>query len=212
MAVNDVYRLRVVCYSTTLAQIAINNSYWKILVEVGVMPGPGPQAIATEFDAVLSNPYKAMMPATARYRGVSTQLIVGGPPPVPSTSIVNDNVGTAAGNALPAQDSFVLAWKTALSGRHQQGRIYPGFPAASFNDANGNMNGAGITANTALGAAYFGNVVVVSGGWSATFELCVRSKIGLVNTYNPVVVVIPRPRWGTQRRRGNYGRLNPLPF
>lgn len=214
MAMGDVYRVRTICYTAT--QIAINSTYWLSTNSTGA--GALPADIATAFDTLFAPVYKNWMSSAAKWRGVDVQKQVT-PRPVPEFQIVNDAAGNGSANMLPTQVSGVIGWKTLIAGRHNRGRIYPGFVDALFADAAGSLTAGGVAVLAPIAAAYGTQPVVttVAPAGTDTFRLCVRSVTVAVPppnlvAYTPVVTGIPRTRFATQRRRGQFGRTNVLPF
>jgi len=218
-ALGDVYRQRMFCYDTPLTQICINTVYFKVtdVTNVGTMLTPSMVGV---MDTRMGALYKPTMPATAQYYGLSMQLVNGvGPPPVPINSNAVTGVGTAAGNITPLQVSGLVSFRTAFAGRHYRGRIYPGFVPVSSVDANGAMNNAGEGLIATFGAGFIGNITITSGANSIIGVFVVRTSVKNILpggpptiTYNPITLVVTPQRFATQRRRGQFGRINALPF
>lgn len=219
MAIGDIWRIKALCYDTTLLQIQLNNMYFVVVSDTGA--GPPALNVAQAFDVVVAPLYKALMSANSKYRGVQAQFI-GQPPLLPQIPVdthANDGPGVGAGaNTVPAQVSGVVSWKTALAGKHYRGRIYPGFLDTGFVDTWGEITNAGVAALQALGNAWATNRSVTYGPSIANLQLVVqgvfRDAMGIVTSvaYQRVVSALARNRLGTQRRRGQYGRNNPLPW
>lgn len=214
----DVYKIRAFCYDTPLTQVCINSIY-HVITGVGAGSTVLQDSYLSAISALFGAWYKPLMGATAGYRGASLQLVSGALPyPVPITSITGNGAGTAAGNNLPLQVSYVVSLPTALSGKHYRGRIYPGFPPASFSDVNGAMNAGGQAAIATFAANFLGATSITITGYTITGLWAVRAFIKghppapNVIAYNSVTTPIGQPRWATQRRRGQYGRINNLPF
>lgn len=217
MMAGDVFKLRVVCWSPVNGQIGVNVSYWVASLVTGI--GATPAQFAAAFDGLVFAAYQSFMSSTCAYRGVGVQQVLE-LPPVEATVVTHANPGTAALGALPLQVSGLLGTGTAFSSRHTRGRIYIPFPADDFTDANGDINIAGQTILATLANAYGANLNLGAGANTAVMNLTVRSKVLHLGppvlpptiTYNVVTVVTARTKFATQRRRGQYGRLNPLPF
>lgn len=211
MALGDVLRVQV--YTYTSSQIAINTTYWLSVNSTGA--GAKPADAAVVFDNLFAPLYKLWLSAAARYRGVSVQSQAV-PRPVPSTSIINDGVGLGTANISPTQVSGLISWYTTLAGRHNRGRIYVGFPDAVFQTADGGLTAGGLTRLTNIAASYGSTPTVTSTAPAGTdtFALVVRAATGTppIISYTAVVNGVPRNRFATQRRRGQFGRTNTLPF
>lgn len=209
MAIGDEYRVRVCCYSTTLGQISLNNTYWL----VGAQSGTGATAaqIATVLDNGFAPVYKALMPSVASYHGTQVQKI-NGTLGLAVASTANDGPGTNGSAILPAQDSGIIAWGTAIGGRHGIGRIYPGFLSINATNVNGQMLAGTQTLLQNIGNEYLLSATAGSGGNTSTLSLYLRSAQAAGVQFYPVITATARLKFATQRRRGQYGRLNPLPF
>jgi hypothetical protein len=215
MPLGDVWKVRTVCY--TPSQIAINDLLY---INNGTVGGTEPTAdqYASALDLIVAPLYKALMTANSSYRGLSWQLQVRPLPQAVFTSF-SDGVGTNSGNMSPTQVSYVIGKETAFAGRRYRGRIYPGFVPAVFVTAAGNLTTSGLTALTALASALVANLVVIGtnpGEGTITFVPVLRS-LALPGpppsyAYYHLTSTTARSKIGTQRRRGNYGRLNILPF
>lgn len=214
MPVNDPWRTISACSQPTNLQVSLNTLYWKTVAETGI--GATTLEVATALDVILAPLYKAVMPATSFYRGTSAQYLV---PPinVPQFSIANQGVGVASGNNLPMQASGIVSLRTGLSGVRWRGRIYVGFPPASFADATGAMTAAAGVAYEALATALRAGFTAGIVGNQSTLALALRTEV-VPNTvpktyvYNRILFTQVPVRFATQRRRGQFGRVNNLPF
>ena len=213
MAIGGKYELTVCCY--TASQISLNRTFWMWSGTTGT--GPTNAQIAAAFDTHFAATYKGWMSQEALYRGISIRRVAT-PTEAPFVSVANEGVGTVAGSVLPTQVTGVLSFKTFFAGAHYRGRVYPGFPPTSFQNVLGGMTNAGAVALALISAQYAATVSAGAGGNTASFTLQVRSVVNNVPplpptiTYNAVQEVLTRNRFATQRRRGQFGRPNTLPF
>lgn len=223
MPVGDVYRVRAYCYDNTLTQVGINTWYLAVTAQVGT--GALQAQIATSVDAAIAASYKACLSVNALYRGVTVQLIYTGgaaviPPPIDSPTVVNAGAGTVAGNTLPAQVSGLISWQTSSAGRGYRGRVYIPFPGASAANAQGQMVAAYQASLGALAAAIFAAVSAGVGGNTSTLHLALQHDLTPAaprpprHLYSyPLVTNFSEPlAFATQRRRGQFGRINILPI
>jgi len=208
MAVGDYYTLTTCCY--TPDQIGLNRTYWKqtAITAAGVTDAEAADAFDNTFHAT----YKAWMSASAKWRGVSWRKVAI-PTPLAATSITRDGVGTAPQGNLPTQVSGIITLRTPVA--KGRGRVYPPFPSVEWKLVGGGMTAAGAVALAQISALYAAPNVVLGAGGTATYELQVYWK-GLPGPifygFDPVVQVATRDRFATQRRRGQFGRINTLPF
>jgi hypothetical protein len=214
MALLDPWMLRVYCYQPTNLQLGVNTFFFHTIAEVGT--GASTVSVATGWDAILAPLYKAWLPATSRYYGVEAQYLI---PPinVPVTTNANAGVGTAAGNNLPNQASGLISIRTQLAGPKYRGRAYIPFPAASNADVQGDLTPAAAVLLQAIATAVNTNTVFGGGGNTSTLALCVRHRTNkgvkpALFGYQEAVTATADQLFATQRRRGQFGRSNPLPF
>lgn len=204
-AVDDIWQLRVGCYSPVQAGINVVN--YKILSIAG--GGLSDVQLATSLDALLESSYKAAMSVSATYYGVSLQRIS----PLPKTAAViidaNEGAGTVAGDILPLQVSGLFSFQTLLAGPKYRGRIYIPFPGEASNDTDGTPTGAYRTLVAAIAADLF-QVSHTSGGQTTNINPVIWHRA--TGTSTECVGGLVRAKWATQRRRGAYGRVNAPPF
>lgn len=217
MAAGDVAKVRTVCY--TASQISVNVSFWRVVATGGALIPNSYVGFNLLFNLAMAPVYKPWMSSQARYRGTGCQLMQPAslfPATSEVTSVVSDGAGTGTAVMEATQVSGLIAWKTGLPGRHFQGRIFPGFADEVFQDTNGDLLAGGVAVLDGIRLAYTTPIVLTSGVDTETWALCVRSVVpgpGLpLVTYNTVTTGIARNKWATQRRRGQFGRTNALPF
>jgi len=207
-----------VCQARTVAfipgQISENVTHWLVASMTGT--GSSVTAAAQRLDTLVASLYQNIMPATAAWRGVGFTNLAN-PRSVEGIGIGHAGPGVVAGNGLPSQVSFLISWRTALAGRANRGRIYPGLLAASFQNADGTMSAGALVSLSALAAGYGVGFVVGAGVNTTTYQLVVRHPdtfVGPVQTqhYSTVTQALASSVFATQRRRGQLGRPNILPI
>jgi hypothetical protein len=111
---------------------------------------------------------------------------------------------------LPTQVSGIITKRSSFTGRANRGRIYFPFPATQSLDTDETPKAAYVT----LIQAYADNIgalhSVTSAGGSANLTPIIVNR-----TLSHLVVwedSLARKRWATQRRRGDFGRTNVLPW
>lgn len=203
MAVNDVWQVSFVCGTPT--QLSFNVRHYRTSFQVG---GPvGTLAVATRFATLFNAAYKALLSSSANFLGVVAQKIR----PLPMTVALSNNtgagVGEATGDLLPKQVAGIITIKTALAGRRFRGRLYVPFPAEVDSTVAAAPTGSYITRLGTLAFALLANVVVTDMTFSETMNPIVFSR--KFELFTPVVDFVAKGVWATQRRRGDFGRLNP---
>lgn len=212
--IGDILEVRSVCANGDNDQIAINVFHYRM--ESQGSTAPVLQEIANNFHTAFENQYAFVMPPSCQFAGIGVKNITP-PATVEFVSTLPDAAGVGPPGELPNQVSYVVNFKTILSGRGHRGRCYPGFPPRDHANAQGNMSIAGITA-VQLWASGFPITQNTGGGSeTAVFRAVVlrRTQGGLplpFPSYDFITTCTARLRFGTQRRRGDFGRTNARPL
>lgn len=207
IATGDILECRVVCWEPNDNQLGLNVMHYL----AGAPTGPVTlgQAAVT-LDGIIKAAYKAWLGNPAQYRGVGFTKIW----PLPRTIEENTNAsagnGTGGANLAAQQASGLIQFRTGLAGHKGRGRIYPPFPPTAIQDADGNLTAGGATLVTAIGTAIGGGFTATGGGNNVGLTLCVYNRA--THAATPITSFIVRQKFATQRRRGQYGRTNILPF
>jgi len=205
-AVNDHYEIKNYCVSGD--QIGINVRHF--VVNALSAGGLTDQELADNFGSLAKSVYRPWMPATARWLGVTVQNLSTVPLPSPTISTTAGGDGTATGDALPTQNAGLIHLKAASGGRHGRGRVYAPFGAEVWNGSIGLINTPGTILLDAI-RALWGDPLLLTVGLRATGLLpAIRNRA--TNVFTPVTTSAADDRWATQRRRGSFGRQNPIPF
>lgn len=203
MAVNDMYA--VVAQSTIGVQTAVNTWHYRIVSESA--PGLTATGLAARWIVLFAAAYKAILCSAATYRGLTVQKVSGALPLfLPTPDVTAAGVGGVAGDALPTQSCGVVTWQSVLSGRRNRGRSYIPFPSETSNNATGQPTAAYITLMKTFADLNDAGWTVTLGAETYNMQLAiwrVARVVGpdLINNRCNV-------RWGTQRRRGDYGASN----
>jgi hypothetical protein len=203
----DHVQVRVVCYTPT--QISVNVLDYVVRSPV-ITFGATLQEMATAISATLGPDYKAWMPSVARYRGVSVQDLTN-PVSVPYVSFANDGPGTNGATLAPTQTTGIIQKKTLSGGRANRGRIYAGFPSQANLTATGGMSAGGLGLLANIQDAIDTSQTIVGAGGTTNLDLVVWHRGGAFN-YTLVNQLVALGEWATQRRRGQFGRINLPPF
>lgn len=168
------------------------------------------QDVCDTLDAAIATQWKALMATTTSYRGVITQIIAPGVPPVYVQSTANVGPGTDGATPNPKQSSLLVSWYTNLARPANRGRTYVGFPASNTVGADGNVLAAAVTALDTLAATIQALSSIAVGGRSATIKFSIYHRATKSTT--PVISRVSRGVFATQKRRGSYGRTNTPPI
>jgi hypothetical protein len=211
--VGDVLEIRTLCFS--IDQISVNVMHWR----VGNVSGAGVslQDIAAQFDTDVNGAYKNWMPANCNYRGIGITNLTG-ERTVEYHATGFTGPGTQTAKMLPTQTTGLISFKTALAGRHMRGRIFPGLPWTDWMLATSQMTAAGLIALNTIRSAIGLAKVASIGANSTTVVLTVMHRPTLARPIPPnslttdVTSAVASGLWATQRRRGEFGRTNQVPF
>lgn len=200
-AVGEVIRCSV--YATAANQIGINSIHYRVSsVTTG---GATLDAIADDFNTQMKTIWRAIMSSSALYLGVKVATIGVAGPPIPAIWS-DEGFGTDGATLLPTQSSGILSLYTEVGGPAGRGRLYLPFPstAALENDDTptalyrSNMNDIG----DAILLGFTGS----GGGGSCVLQPVIYHRA--TNTATLITGYFSNDRFGTMRKRGQYGKTN----
>lgn len=206
MPVGDIMQVTFVCH--TGQQAGLNIRHYR--VDAIVLPEPPIQAAADQMSSNFAAAYQALMSNQATFLGALVRRVRPLPPSSPVQGILLSGPGTVGGDILPKQTTGVITVRTALAGRANRGRIYVPFPAETNSDTAGAPTAGYVTNLTALANMHAAVFTVAAGLGSATWTPVIFHRVA--GTATPVTTALARPFWGTQRRRGDFGRPNLPPI
>lgn len=201
----DILEARFVC--ATQNQVGINVRHYVVTNSTGL--GASIEQAVAKLDLAFNADYQAVLSAEARYRGVGLRRLL----PVATAEFVSTALagdGMVAGDLMPKQVSGVITLKSSLPGRNFRGRVYVPFPSETDNDLDSTPTATYMANLQALATRFTLAVVAGVGADLCDLTPVIRSrKLGL----NALIVSArENDRWGTQRRRGDYGAMNFPPF
>lgn len=200
--VGDVYQATVHCHA--LDQEALNVYHLKVLAVTGA---PTMAILAGTLDVLATVTYPPCLSATARYEGVELRRLL----PTKSRPVNSSTPGAGGGGTplMPRQVCGIWTKQSAGVGPGKRGRVYVPFPSTI--DTNGTAD--------VPNSAYLGNLATLATDWTGvdvlddlagntiTVEFGIFSKAGVFTACDDFRV---NAKWATQRRRGDYGRTNPV--
>lgn len=201
-----IIQVRVV--ASRLAQVAFNILHYRAS---GIITGGATNGeLLTNLDTYMETEFKTLMAVLARYEGMDLKDITSVSDRAAS---INDNaaVGTgAAGDTLPMQTCGIITKYTIAAGPGFRGRLYLPFPSEGMNTAGNLPEAAYVTALNALALKIATARTVVGAAGTTTITPVIYHRDS--GNADDVVDAKGRGYWGTQRRRGQLGQTNPLPF
>lgn len=203
MEIGDLLEVKIFCRRVT--QAGINIRHYNVIAKGGA--GVSSTDIAAFLDPIFAPLYKAVLTAEGRYEGVTCQRIRPVPPLVEGISASASGFGTVTGDTLPKQTAGVISLVTEFAGRRYRGRVYVPFPGETDSDSTGAPVAAYVTRLQAIANAFLPIRVITVGINSNQIQSVVFSRVP-PETRTPVVGAVAVNIFGTQRRRGDYGRTN----
>lgn len=213
MAVANLDIFEVTFHNHTANQRGLVRRYYEARNVTG--NGPTDAEIGIRFDTAFPPLFKALMATTAFYRGVKIAKVFPGQRQRGFTNTTSAGAGTAVGDLLPTQCRGIITLRTALAGPGFRGRAYIPFPAEADNAANGVPTAGYVTRLTTMGAQLIlaQNAVGAAGNQANLIPIIWHLPKGLPNepanrdAYD-LNEAVSRTKWATQRRSGEYGRIN----
>lgn len=210
VTLGDLLRIRATAYMN--GQTAVWGSDVRVASSVGV------GLTLPQFAAALTTIFDAEIPDTIADDATVSDLIVE--LLVPTTGQVAQSalgistrpVGTGGATAVPTQAAAIVRKITGLAGPSHRGRMYWPFLTSDMMETNGEITAAAKTAITLASISMFGPNTLTSGANSVTLNpILIHRGVGpVVVTYDDIITFLTGPKIGTQRRRGDYGKPNPI--
>jgi len=215
--VGDVLLFQVV--GVQVEQVGYTGIHYKVTVVNP--PGTSLGTIVSTLDSLYAPIVKNMLCAAATYQGAMLRRVWPLPPSPPAAEDTSRGPGLVAGELMPRQVAGVVSKFTAIAGRAFRGRAYTFFPSEDSNTANGTPSGAYLTSLDALASLMTQTHVIALGG-SVTIQPVLFHRgstldppdpaVPLEGSTTPIAGCRRRTGWGTQRKRGYFGRPNTPPF
>lgn len=202
--VGDIIEVRTFCRATD--QVGINVFHYRCS---GVNGQVTLGMVAANLGASLPSRYKALMSNNAVYDGLDVVRIVPGPRTQNAWSTDGAGAGIVTGDVLPRQVAGVITKLTAFKGRRYRGRFYLAFPCEADSDMTGIPNANYMAALGLLATQFEQLLAPVSGANNAVFIPIVYHRFP--GDFTDIVRCRANQKWGTQRKRGSYGRPNQAP-
>lgn len=205
---DDVLEARYYTYHEETRQIGINTVHYKV---AEITADPSIQNTVDELSVLVSDHFKALMPAGARYSGCTLRRVDPGPASPSAVSRSGAGPGDHAGNMIPNQVSAICRLYTSEASRHGRGRIYLPFLPTTGVLATGEVDPVfQALVETEMAAVIPPDpatiVVADVGGptWEGYPIVWAPTTTG---TFRVESLFCP-PRLATQKRRGDYGKMN----
>jgi len=199
--------VEVKLFSTNTTQVAINRLNYLVTAQTGT--GSTLEAMLSQLAASITADYKAFMSSSARYLGMTGQIVANG-----SSILIPNADGAGDGERgealLPPQTAGLITVRTAQPGRIGRGRIYLPWQGTADQGDDGKPTNAQLARFELWAAQMTLPVVVGAGGNTVTVRYGV-SDAGHARFF-PMNDFTVRRAWATQRRRSFINRADRLPF
>jgi hypothetical protein len=194
-------------YTWVDGQYAICNQAFRVPTSGfsgGLTMGDCALAYLNAVDAAL----QAIITIETKILGVKCSQFRDVPGDVPLAGIATStDVGSVANPTAAKQTALVITKTTLVGGKRGRGRMYLPPPGVSAIDLGGEPTAAYLALAATFYGAVYGFSSLTIGPANAVFIAAVHGKVILGFIAQTSFIV--RPRFGTQRRRGAYGRPNP---
>jgi len=217
LTAGDIVLARIWTFAPTEVQAAVNSIHYTVS-SVGGTPG-NDQDVADLLDSIIAPEYKACLSHLAQYRGVQVYILKNTFPylakTVPAATIVNAGDGGGDSTYLPTQTAGIIRYGTPNPGPYGRGRSYIAFPSQSMDSGGGTPSNAYQADLLTLATSLAAGLAISTGGRTATLVRVIvhgTRKDGSHPGPSPVTTFLTSPAWGTQRKRGVFGRTNRSPI
>jgi hypothetical protein len=213
MAVANGDIFEVVFHHHTNQQRGLIRRYYQVANVTGT--GPTDAEIGIRFDTAFPPLLKALMATVGIYKGVKIAKVFPGLRQRGFVNTTSTGAGTVVGDLLPTQVRGIVTLRTAQAGPGFRGRAYMPFPCEADNSPLGVPIAGYVTRLTTLGA----QLILTQAAVGAAGNQC--NLVPIIwhlpkDTPNlpinrqpfPLIEAVARTRWATQRRSGEYGRIN----
>ena len=204
IAAGKVYQTRFFCQE--VGQVAINVMNWLCITTTG--GSAFPIDFANNLKTGMNTLFPPILNNNAYFRGVGCQQSQA-PKDAEVYAAAGPTVGTGGATPLPKQCAGLSSLYDGFAGRKHRGRVYWPFASTTLNTVDGIPSTAYMTALAAIKTALTSAIVVTGTGGTATLVLAIFHR--LTQTADEVTTWTNRQTWATQRKRGDYGRLNVSP-
>lgn len=209
---NDLLQVRVACKAN--GQVGLNITHWVVTNVVTL--GATVSELAQALDQTWANAYINWLSTHADYIGTGVKILTP-PQTLEGAYTGNAQPGVHATSLLPTQVSGLIRLQTDRGGPANRGRLYVPFVPAAAVTASGELSVFGVGLIDAIAAAYDTQQTVVGATGTTMIRLVIKHGPGPTNPPPSLLSVLVKnlaasSSLATQRRRGDFGKLNTSPF
>jgi hypothetical protein len=168
---------------------------------------------ALKFSIQIENEYKNIIPIPVTFYGVGARSMRSSPRSIEVFDGTDRGPGLLGTTVMAKQVCGLIRKRTDLAGPGGRGHVYVPFPATGVTGGDGRPQAIYLTPLNALAVALQQTLIMTGAGGSATMVPCLYRRTPTpLGTATIVTEMDGIPLWATQRRRGDFGRTNALPF
>jgi hypothetical protein len=210
LTVGDIFVTKVWCQDAGQASV---NRVYSVVTSVGTLPATDLD-VAVQTDTTMGMLMPLILNNNATYRGTQVQIVSNPPLTIAAESVAGAGPGTGGATSLPKQICGLISVITPLSGVRYRGRLYLPFPSTAMDVGDGKPTASYQLNAVNVGDAFFLVRNVSTAGRTATWNQVILHKPGKSAVPPPTIISSfdISGAWATQRRRGDFGRLNESPI
>jgi len=162
--------------------------------------------VATALQTAIGALALAIVPPPVEFAGVAMQRLFPGTPSFRWSGGTPVGPGTFAGTPAAKQIAAVITKMTEKGGRAYRGRVYVPFPSKAAEDTDATPTDAYLEAIQNLYDGLLSQLTIAAPSGTAVLKCILLHRES--DTYDDVTSIRYNDKFGTQRRRGDYGRPN----
>jgi len=207
----DTFEFRI--YTLYNGQLAVNQRGYEYVAGSGGLNTTSAIVNQTFLDANLAVIMTPLLVTGASILGTSIRLNPNPEHIATDYSTVITGTGSGGTVALPKQTSGLIRFRSNLAGKRGIGHTYVPFPPADSNLTTGVPSAAYTDALDGLGSLLLGPISILDVGTTlGQLRSTVRVTSATIGSPALMTRFFSLPAWATQRRRGDFGRVNRNPF
>lgn len=208
LVVGHTYRTRLVTFSG--AQVGLNILYYRCF-QGPALADQTEQSFADHMSQLVAPLYRAILPEQASFRGVGVRDVAT-PLALEFTQNGQSQAGLVQGGIGAKQIAGLVAKFTAVNTPRARGRMYAAFPGLGSMETDGRPTGVYENQLDAMADVLFANISFGPNLNPTVMEPVIFSPGPGIIQINKIIQHRTRNRWATQRRRGDFGPTNIVPF
>jgi hypothetical protein len=212
MSTGDLMACRV--WTQLNDQAAVNTLNYEVIATSG--GAVTDQDLCDHVDTLVHSYYTNTMTVDCQYHGVQTYFLQrpSGTLPSPVKNVSHAGPGLGSAPVMPTQVAAIMRTLTNVRGPGGRGRLYLPFLDSALATADGQQVPSLVLAINTLATSLLGAQILTNGGSTATVVWCLvhKPRRPAMMTALPIQQAASTGKFGTMRKRGDYGRQNSSPI